>query len=144
MIDRSILLVTCCILLFGCTPTPKPIAYGAIGCQFCSMIIVDKQHAAQFMTQKGKSYGFDATECMLNYLNGVDPSTIALFLVNDYNAPGETIDATNATYLMSKNIPSPMGEFLTAFSSKKAAEQAKAEHKGELFTWGELRTRFKK
>lgn len=132
-----------CILLTGCNSAPKPIAYGSDGCYFCSMTIVDKQHAAQFMTKKGRSYAFDASECMLNHLKKIDKETIALFLVNDYTAPGEMIDATNATYLISKNIPSPMGEFLTAFGTKEAAQSAQAENQGELFTWEELKTRFK-
>jgi copper chaperone NosL len=107
------------------------------------MTIVDKQHAAQFMTKKGRTYSFDASECMLNYLKEIDPSTIALYLVNDYNAPGKMIDATHAAYLISKNIPSPMGENLTAFGSLEAAKYAKQENGAELLTWEALKDRFK-
>tara|TARA_R110000744_G_scaffold73923_3_gene147761 strand:+ start:441 stop:764 length:324 start_codon:yes stop_codon:yes gene_type:complete len=106
------------------------------------MTIVDKQHAAQFMTQKGRSYVFDASECMLNHLKEIDPSTVAVFLVNDYNAPGKMLDATQAIYLISKNIPSPMGEYLTAFASKEAAQKAQLTNDGELFNWAELKARF--
>jgi len=130
-------------LISGCTSTPKPIAYGSDGCHFCSMTIVDKQHAAQFMTKKGRSYAFDASECMLNHLKEIDKATVATFLVNDYNEPGEIIDATEATYLISKNIPSPMGEYLSAFASLEEAKYAHAENGGELFTWYELVERFK-
>jgi copper chaperone NosL len=79
---------------------------------------------------------------MLNHLKEVDTSTVALFLVNDYNAPGELIDAIHASYLKSKEIPSPMGEFLTAFGSRKDAEKAKSEHGGVLFTWLELQQKY--
>lgn len=143
MKNHFILISAFCLILTSCNSTPKEIAYGSDGCHFCSMTIVDKQHAAQFMTQKGRSYVFDASECMLNHLKKIDPSTVAIFLVNDYNAPGETIDATKATYLVSKNIPSPMGEYLSAFASVEAAKKAQAENKGELFKWEELKTRFK-
>lgn len=143
MKNYFILISAFCLILTSCISTPKEIAYGSDGCHFCSMTIVDKQHAAQFMTQKGRSYVFDASECMLNHLKEIDPSTVAIFLVNDYNAPGETIDATKATYLVSKNIPSPMGEYLSAFASVEAAKNAQAENKGELFKWEELKTRFK-
>jgi len=128
--------------LWGCSISPKPIDYGSDGCHFCSMTIVDRQHAAQIVTEKGKPFKFDASECMMNHLKEVDDSTIALFLVNDYNNPGELIDATQATYLVSKNIPSPMGEFLTAFANRDAAEMAHAENQGELLTWGELQEKF--
>lgn len=126
----------------GCNIAPEPIDYGSDACHFCSMTIVDQQHAAQIVTEKGKVFKFDATECMLNHVKEVDNTTIALFLVNDYNAPGELIDATQATFLKSRGIPSPMGEFLTAFGNRKGVEKAKSEHGGELFTWPELTSNF--
>ena len=129
--------------LNSCSNSPKPIEYGSEACHFCSMTIVDKQHAAQFMTKKGRTYSFDASECMLNHLKEIDRTTVATFLVNDYSTPGETIDATKATYLISKNIPSPMGEFLTAFGTLEAAEYAQQENGGALLTWEELQERFK-
>lgn len=141
---NSIIFLT--LIIFGltsCTNSPKAIAYGTDHCHFCSMTIVDKQHAAQFMTKKGRSYSFDASECMLNYLKEIDRTTVETFLVNDYNAPGNLIDATQATYLISKNIPSPMGEYLTAFATKESAEKAQVENKGELFTWEQLNGRYK-
>lgn len=130
------------LLLVSCTNIPKPVSYGSDVCRYCSMTIVDKQHAAQFMTKKGKSFAFDATECMLNHVKELDRETIELFLVNDFNAPGEFVDATGATYLISKSIPSPMGEFLSAFSTAEDAKSAQAAYKGELFTWEELKERF--
>lgn len=133
---------TLLLLLSSCTVGPKPINYGSDGCHFCSMTIVDKQHAAQLVTEKGKVFKFDAAECMMNHLNEVDKTTVSLFLVNDYHAPGELVDATKATYLISKNIPSPMGEYLTAFETKEIAEKAQADNEGELFTWEELSDRF--
>jgi copper chaperone NosL len=107
------------------------------------MTIVDQQHAAQIVTAKGKAFKFDASECMLNYLNEIDTNEVALFMVDDFNSPGELLDARRATFFISKDLPSPMGEFLSAFASKKAAQKTKAEHQGELFTWEEIRSKFK-
>jgi len=107
------------------------------------MTIVDKQHAAEYVTQKGKVIKFDATECMMNYLKEIDRKTVAMYLVNDYDAPGELINATEATYLISDNIPSPMGEYLTAFKSREVAERVHAANQGLLLTWAELQERFK-
>jgi copper chaperone NosL len=42
------------------------------------MTIVDKQHAAQFVNDKGKTYNFDAAECLINYLNGIDEENIGM------------------------------------------------------------------
>ena len=143
MKKHFVILLIFLLTLAACNNRPKPIAYGSDGCHFCSMTIVDKQHAAQFMTKKGRTYSFDASECMLNHLKEIDQTTVATFLVNDYNTPGETIDATKATYLISENIPSPMGEYLTAFVNEKEAKYAQEKNDGELLTWNEIQERFK-
>ena len=44
------------IFLIGCTVSPKPIDYGNDGCHFCKMTIVDKVHAAEIVTKKGKVF----------------------------------------------------------------------------------------
>ncbi|GAB5475070.1 MAG: hypothetical protein Mars2KO_31690 [Maribacter sp.] len=142
MKNGSFLFVAFLLVFSGCKNTPKPIAYGADGCNFCSMTIVDRQHAAQYMTQKGRSYAFDATECMLNQLKTIDAVKVGLYLVNDYDTPGEMIDATQATYLISENIPSPMGEYLTAFATREAAQKAHDENGGTLYTWEQLNVHF--
>ena len=137
-----IVLLCSAALLTSCNNVPKPVVYGTDGCHYCSMAIVGKQHAAQFMTKKGKTFSFDATECMLNHLKEVDMETIEILLVNDYNAPGQFVDATKATYLITKNIPSPMGEFLTAFATLEEAKTVQAEQLGDMFTWEKLKKRF--
>jgi copper chaperone NosL len=107
------------------------------------MTIVDKQHAAQIVTKKGKAFKFDAVECMMNHLKDVDAATIELFLVNDYQVPGKLIDAKTATFLITKEIPSPMGEYLSAFKSRVKAENIEEENNGKLYSWNELLTKFK-
>lgn len=130
--------------IVSCSIKPDPINYGSDGCHFCSMTIVDKQHAAEIVTDKGKSFKFDASECMMNHIKSIDQTTISMFLVNDFNQPGTLIDATEATFLISKNIPSPMGAYLSAFKSKEAAETIQSLNEGELYTWEALSFMFKK
>ncbi|MFH6602521.1 nitrous oxide reductase accessory protein NosL [Maribacter algicola] len=143
MKNKTFLLGFLILVLASCKVAPEEINYGSDACYFCSMTIVDQQHAAQIVTKKGKVFKFDASECMMNHLGDIDNSEIAIFLVNDYNAPGELIDATKATYLVSEGIPSPMGEFLTAFETIGAAQKSKVEHEGEIYSWEELMDRFK-
>ena len=107
------------------------------------MTIVDKQHASEIVTTKGKVYKFDATECMLNFMKGREDQTIALFLVNGYSVPGELIDARRATYLVSEGIPSPMGAYLTAFETEMEAIEAQEKHGGERYSWQQIRNRFR-
>lgn len=132
------------LTLISCSIKPQPIDYGSDACHFCSMTIVDRQHAAQIVTKKGKAFKFDAVECMMNHLNDIDSNEVALFLVNDYSDPGELIDGTKAFYLISEGIPSPMGEYLTAFGTKEQVEAAFLEHKGDQLNWEQLKLRFGK
>ena len=131
------------LLFFNCNVSPKAIDYGNDGCHFCKMTIVDKVHAAEIVTQKGKVYTFDATECMINFIEEFDTSEIALYLSNNYVEPEALIDATKATFLISENIPSPMGAFLSAFKTTEVAKKTQAEKGGTLYTWTELLAHFK-
>jgi len=126
------------IVLLGCGSGPQPIVYGQDGCHFCRMTIVDKLHAAEIVTTKGKVYKFDATECMVNHLKTIDQSTIKHFLSNNYLEAEMLIDATNASFLISENIPSPMGEYLSAFANKTDAESIKNQKGGTIYNWKAL------
>lgn len=126
------------LLLLGCNASPQPIDYGSDGCSYCKMTIVDKTHAAQIVTKKNKAYKFDATECMVNFMDDFETSEIELYLSNNYSEPGTLIDAEKATFLISKNIPSPMGAFLSAFNSKVDAQNMQAGKGGTLYSWDEL------
>jgi copper chaperone NosL len=106
------------------------------------MNIVDSQHAAQFVTEKGKCYKFDAIECMLNQIKDFDEAPISLHLICDYSIPGELTDATKATYLISDAIPSPMGGFLTGFSSQEKAVATQAKAGGMLLSWEQLNLKY--
>ncbi|NBG66448.1 nitrous oxide reductase accessory protein NosL [Acidiluteibacter ferrifornacis] len=132
------------VVLSACSISPQPINYGKDGCSFCKMTIVDKQHGAQIVTEKGKAFKFDAIECLLNYNNQNQEQQVALFLINDFNGSGDLIDATKATYLISENIPSPMGAYLSGFESQQKAVEIQQENGGELFNWEELNRQFAK
>ncbi|SDE48029.1 copper chaperone NosL [Pricia antarctica] len=136
----SILLISL-LILGGCKIDSDPINYGSDACHYCSMTIVDKQHATEYVTDTGKAFKFDAIECMMNDLKDTNDTKIALFLVNDFENPGQLINGTKATYLISKNITSPMGGNLSAFENRAAADSVQSELQGELFTWEELKKR---
>lgn len=102
------------------------------------MTIVDNQHAAEAVTSKGKVYKYDAIECLINDLKQKNEIDFSLLFVNDYSAPGALIDAKTATFLISKEIKSPMGAFLSAFEKHEEAQKALDEHKGNLFNWEEI------
>ena len=129
------------LLFLSCNTGPKPIDYGNDGCHFCKMTIVDKIHGSELITDKGKVFKFDATECMLNYTAQNSALINTTLLTNYYEAPTEFINVENATFLISKNLPSPMGANLTAFKTQEAAEKVLSEKGGKLYDWSALKNK---
>ena len=127
------------ILVTSCSIEPEKISYGQEACHFCKMTIVDRQHAAQIVTAKGKAYKYDAAECMINDLKQKDDTDIKFHLVNDYSNPSVLIDATNAIFIISDAIKSPMGANLSAFNSVEEANRISTEYGGKLYNWEEIR-----
>lgn len=123
--------------LTACKPEPRPIAFGQDACHFCKMTVVDRQHGSEAVTDKGRIYTFDAIECMVHYVGKLESGEqgFAHLLVNDYEKPAALIPAQESHYLISRNIPSPMGEFLTAFSTKAAAEAMQKAKGGQVYDW---------
>lgn len=130
------------LLAFGCSNDPKPINYGEDACVYCKMTIVDKQHSSQVVTKKGRTYNYDAIECMLNAQKNWEGSDVAIFRVADFDEPGSMTDATVAHYLISKNLPSPMGGFLSAFKNQAKRNSILDEYGGESLDWRELLARY--
>lgn len=131
------------LIFISCNISPQAIDYGNDGCHFCKMTIVDKVHAAEVVTKKGKVYKFDASECMINFMKQFETNEIKLYLSNNYTEPEALIDATKATFLISENIPSPMGAYLSAFKSENDAKKFQSEKGGDLYSWTELLDHFK-
>lgn len=136
------ILVLFLLSLISCSVEPEAIKYGENSCDFCRMTIVDQLHGAEIVSSKGKIYKFDASECMLNFKKENSELEIAMHLTNHYLEPGELIDATTATFLISEEIPSPMGGNLSAFASLEEAEQIQNKHSGIILTWNELKKRY--
>jgi copper chaperone NosL len=107
------------------------------------MTIVDRQHASQLVTSKGKVYKFDAIECMINYADENQDTEYAHTVICDFKQPGELIDATKAAYLISPEISSPMGAFLSGFKTKEEAIITQKEYGGSIYNWIELNNHFK-
>lgn len=142
--NRFILLIIITSLLISCNVSPQHIEYGTDACHYCNMTIVDRQHASQLVTTKGKAFKYDAIECMVHSLQDeLNETEIALYLTADFNQPGQLLDATMATYLVSAQIQSPMGANLSAFENEKGAQKAKDKFTGELFSWEEIQNYLK-
>ena len=135
---RSSLLLVSVLFIFSCSIESEKINYGNDSCHFCKMTIVDKQHAAEAVSSKGKAFKYDAIECMINDLKQKTDVEMSLLFVNDYSNPGVLIDAKTSTFLISKEIKSPMGAFLSAFEKQEEAQRLINEHGGNIYTWKEV------
>ncbi|SHF76733.1 copper chaperone NosL [Salegentibacter echinorum] len=125
------------LLLVACSTEPEPIVYGSDACDFCEMTIVDKEFAAQSVSDKGKQFKYDAIECMLNDHLQKD-TKMAVKLVANFHDPGKMLEVDHAKFVQNDSINSPMGGHLAAFSTKNP--QAK---KAGIYTWQELQLKFK-
>ena len=134
------------IILLGCKPESQPINYGSDMCEFCRMSIVDQRFGSEIVTKKGKVFKFDAVECMINYLNTriEDESKLEFILTNTLDSPGVLVDVKECRFLISKNMPSPMGMYINPFRDGNTAEKNQKENSGEIHDWTDLRAEFKK
>lgn len=142
---RTLLFFAYAGLLLACTAQPEPIRYGSDMCHTCKMTIMDRKHGGEVVTRKGKIYKFDDINCMVNFLNSgyLEEREISHRLVTDYAQPGILIDATQAFYLKSEEIRSPMASRLAAFQSEERMEEYKKQLNAIYLTWGEVVTQFK-
>ncbi|MBL4662315.1 MAG: nitrous oxide reductase accessory protein NosL, partial [Flavobacteriaceae bacterium] len=90
-------------------------------CSHCSMAVQDPLHKASAIDGEMKSLTFGSIECLVNYIKDKKGASFTSLKVSDYTT-GNMIDAENASFLISKSIPSPMGANLSAFKTKSAAE----------------------
>ncbi len=125
------------VVLVGCAPSPEPIDYGVDTCIYCKMLITERQYGAVLVTQKGKVYKYDSVECMAAaYLQQHLPheEIHSLWTVR-FDEPGTLIRATDAVFLHSPNLRSPMGLNVSAYSTRAFAEQTQARYGGDLIDW---------
>lgn len=141
---RFFLLGLLLISFISCEVSPQKIEYGSDACHYCQMTIVDQQHASQLVSTKGKAFKYDAIECMVHSLQEQMTETpMALYLVANFNEPGQLMDAEAATYLVSDQIQSPMGANLSAFPDQASAVEKQEQFTGETYSWKEIQEHLK-
>lgn len=124
-------------VLVGCAPSPEPIDYGLDTCVYCKMLITERQYGAVLVTKKGRVYKYDSVECMAAvYLQQRIPhEEIHSLWTARFDEPGTLIRATDAVFLHSSNLRSPMGLNVSAYSDRAVAEQMQARYSGDIIDW---------
>lgn len=137
----SLFLLSAMLFFASCSKGPKPIDFGHENCHHCKMLIADPKFGAEAVSKTGKTIKYDAAECLILDLKGggIDEEKMADYYVIAFDKPRKLIDAAEATFLISPNVPSPMGAYLSAFSSRESAEAMKKEKGGELYSWEQVR-----
>lgn len=99
---------------------PRAIDYGLENCAHCEMMIMDQKFAAQLINTHGKSYGFDAIECMLAFNENLKSSEkpVTMWVKNYAEVSDQWLNIENSQLLISDKIKSPMGIGLLAVSPK--------------------------
>lgn len=136
-------LIILALFISSCDIQIEAINYGEDQCDFCMMTIVDPEHAAQVVTNKGRNYKFDASECMIHYIiENNNEDKLAHVLSADLLNPGEQLNAKESFFIISENIPSPMGANLSALASLDIAKEVKEENGGDIYDWNAIKKHF--
>ena len=109
-------------------------------CDYCRMIITEKEYGGRIKTAKGKTLIFDATECMAAFVIKamVKPAEIQSLWSVNFNQPGKMLNAKTACYLQSNSMMSPMSMNLSAYPSRAEAEKMREKHPGDLLNWAQV------
>lgn len=139
----SLLFVTLGFMAQGCSPEPRPIVFGKDACSHCRMIISDPKFGYELVTSKGKVYVFDDLNCYWNFRNAekLTDKQIAHSVVYLYDQSQQYVAVTEAHFVKSAAIRSPMGSGFAAFSTAAAADglQGQVQH----FSWQQIAEQFK-
>jgi copper chaperone NosL len=138
---QNITILLVIFIFLSCGLEPEPINYGVDICAHCNMKIMDKRYGAELVSSKGKVFKFDSGECLIDYIyqNNISEKDNSQLLVTDFNNPGTLIKSGTATFIISQKLPSPMGAFLTAFSSRNAAQKKAEESGGDVYDWASVK-----
>lgn len=126
----------------GCGPEPTldapEVHYGMAVCEVCGMIVSDERYAAAIvMIEDGRSRFVVLDD--IGELFDFQPASGTEFrrYVNDQRTL-EWVEATEATYLVSDNLKTPMATGVAAFASRQAAAEVLSEFGGSLVSFAEL------
>lgn len=119
------------------TPGPAPIAYGAVECEHCHMTASDPRFGAELVTRRGRILVFDDPGCLAAYLSGgtVAAGDVHSLWVTDFLSPDSLIPVTEAVFLKSDSIRTPMDSRVAALRPGRSADSLRATLGGELISW---------
>ncbi len=141
--DRSgwlLFLLAVVIVVGGCDSTVmQPVEfYPEDMCSTCKMAISDKRFAGELVSSEGTVQKFDDLGCMFRQLSKAPDAgrTVSGFVV-DFEDRG-WVGMTEARYLRSEMVKTPMRSGLVAFRDASEAEAAGAKYGGQVLSYAEI------
>lgn len=136
---RVLMTVLLTAFSFGCSTGPEPIVFGKDQCAFCKMTIADPGFGGELVTDKGRIYKFDATECMVDYVyeNDIEFSDKLVIAFDD---PKKLHPVDSLSFVIDEKYKSPMGANLAAFRNRNTV---KIKHP-QFIQWEELKSKLRK
>ena len=129
------------LLLFVCCETSKfkPVAIAPEDmCAYCKMAISEKRYAAEFIDSEGQASKFDDIGCMVNFIKSKKNTTkIVAYFVMDFDER-RWIKATDASYIRSSELNTPMNGGIIAFKDQAKAKEAADRYHGKLIRFEDL------
>jgi len=141
-------LVLVMAICLNCSVKPEPLRYSKDNCSFCKMTLVDDKFGGELVTKKGKVFKFDDIKCMISFLNSSQekPDSYSYELVVDYAHAADEFDlipASDAFYLQSEEVKSPMAGNVAAFKIKTEQQNYQQKWNGSVMSWNDVKEAFK-
>lgn len=115
---------------------PPSIELGRDACKRCGMIVSEERFASGIVDSDGTAQIFDDTGEMV--------ATVQEDGLNDRKAwvhgyPSlDWIDAREAWYVVTMEVPTPMGSGVFPFDTEAGAKEFASEHAATVFSWDDL------
>ncbi len=139
--QRIIVLLWLGIFSVSCSaPGPEPLRYGEDVCDYCRMSIVEQNFGSELVTKKGKILKFDSIECLAAFTgtDKISAESIHSMWITDFTAPSNLVDVSDATFVHTSTLRSPMGVGLFGFSSLTEANEFIAKNQGNILAWTDM------
>ena len=127
-----ILIILAGLMLSACSVKPRAIQEGVDNCAFCKMTVMEKQYAAEIVTNTGKVFVFDDAKCMKIFIkeNTIPREDMQLILISDFNNPDRLLPADEAILFTSDALRTPMNGKTVALSDSNALKQLQSSMEG--------------
>jgi copper chaperone NosL len=101
------------------------------------MTLADPRFAGQLVTRTGRVIPFDDVGCLATFVatGGVAPAEIHSLWVNDFARPDSMLEVTDAVFLRTDSLRTPMDYGLAALRPGPTADSVRLRLGGKLISW---------